>query len=387
MEPPEKARSGNPEFVWYQIPFKDGKLNFRICQRFFEELTNDQSEIRRRIEKSRGILLREFLKDDFKIVRENILHWNCTRMAHVPKNFLFKSFLEELESKIPSIITRREKSEILILYFYERRKADDTSFIVEDDLSLWVSLGFNSFDELIFYLGQLEANRRLKILRRHLREIEFQFTLPGLEYCDQLVANKKTATITEEQKYDMGLSFSGEQREPFINRSYKSRQLAAIMFTDIVGYTALMGSDEQKAVELLRKNREIQRPIIEQFDGRWIKEVGDGVLASFMNVSDAVYAAIKIQEVCNLSKEFSLRIGIHQGEVVFEHDDVFGDAVNIASRIQAIAEPGTIYVSESVYNNISNKKEMGARFVKIENLKNVKEAVKIYEILLQSVHL
>ena len=122
----------------------------------------------------------------------------------------------------------------------------------------------------------------------------------------------------------------------------QSRQLAAIMFTDIVGYTALMGKDEQKAFELLNKNRQIQKPIIEQYNGRWIKELGDGVMASFNTVSDAVSAAVKIQQACNLSNEFELRIGIHLGEVVFENDDVFGDGVNIASRIQAIAEPGEL---------------------------------------------
>ena len=74
----------------------------------------------------------------------------------------------------------------------------------------------------------------------------------------------------------------------------QSRKLAAIMFTDIVGYTALMGNDEQKAFELLRINREIQKPIIEEFGGRWIKELGDGVMATFPAVSDAAYAAIKI---------------------------------------------------------------------------------------------
>ena len=84
----------------------------------------------------------------------------------------------------------------------------------------------------------------------------------------------------------------------------QSRQLAAIMFTDIVGYTALMGKDEQKAFELLRKNREIQKPIIEEFGGRWIKELGDGIMASFPAVSNAVYAAIKIQEACYNSKAF-----------------------------------------------------------------------------------
>src|SRR5574339_46032 len=152
---------------------------------------------------------------------------------------------------------------------------------------------------------------------------------------------------------------------------YSSRQLAAIMFTDIVGYTALMGKDEQKAFEFLDINRRIQKPIIEQFNGRWIKELGDGVMASFNTVSDAVNAAIKIQQTCNATKEFQLRIGIHLGEVVFENDDVFGDGVNISSRIQAIANPGSIYVSEPVHQNVSNKKDIQTRFIQEVMLKNV----------------
>ncbi|MDQ6608927.1 MAG: hypothetical protein M3Y85_03810 [Bacteroidota bacterium] len=162
----------------------------------------------------------------------------------------------------------------------------------------------------------------------------------------------------------------------------QTRQLAAIMFTDIVGYTALMGNDEQKAFELLNINREIQKPIIEKLNGRWIKELGDGVMASFNTVSDAVNAAIKIQEDCNKANKFQLRIGIHLGEVVFENDDVFGDGVNIASRIQSAAKPGTIYVSESVHHNVSNKKDIQTKFVKEETLKNVKESVRMYEVVI-----
>jgi class 3 adenylate cyclase len=160
----------------------------------------------------------------------------------------------------------------------------------------------------------------------------------------------------------------------------QSRKLAAIMFTDIVGYTALMGNDEQKAFELLRKNREIQKPIIEEFGGRWIKELGDGVMATFPAVSNAAYAAIKIQEACNITKAFQLRIGIHQGEVVFENDDIFGDAVNIASRLQSLALPGSIFVSSSVQKDISNKNDIRSEFVRSENLKNVKETVSVYQI-------
>lgn len=160
-----------------------------------------------------------------------------------------------------------------------------------------------------------------------------------------------------------------------------TRQLAAIMFTDIVGYTALMGQDEEQAFRILQKNRAIQRPLIEQYGGRWIKELGDGVLASFNTVSAAVQAAINIQELCNKDKEFSLRIGIHQGEVIFEQDDIFGDAVNIASRIQALAPAGGIWISEAVHHNVFNKTEINSRFVGEEWLKNVREPVRIYEIV------
>ena len=161
----------------------------------------------------------------------------------------------------------------------------------------------------------------------------------------------------------------------------QSRQLAAIMFTDIVGYTALMGNDEEKAFRILNKNRELQKPIIEQFNGRWIKELGDGVMASFNTVSDSVNAAIKIQKESLAVPDLQLTIGIHLGEVVFENEDVFGDGVNIASRIQALSIPGSIYISEAIHNNISNKQGIETRFVKEEKLKNVDAPMRIYEVV------
>ena len=165
----------------------------------------------------------------------------------------------------------------------------------------------------------------------------------------------------------------------------QSRQLAAIMFTDIVGYTSMMGKNEKNAFEILNQNRGVQKPIIDQFNGRWIKELGDGVMASFLTASDAVNAAIKIQQACNAANIFQLRIGIHLGEVVFENEDVFGDGVNITSRIQSLAPPGGIWISESVQNNVANKNNINTEFVKIEHLKNVKEPVRIYQIKAEGV--
>jgi adenylate cyclase len=141
-----------------------------------------------------------------------------------------------------------------------------------------------------------------------------------------------------------------------------------------------MGRDENRAFEILRKNREIQKPLIERYHGKWIKELGDGVLASFHTVTDAVFCAAAIHQAAHNTDDLTLRIGIHLGEVVFENEDVFGDGVNIAARIQAIANPGTTFVSESVHHNVSNKKTIQTKFVKEESLKNVKEPVRIYEI-------
>ena len=143
----------------------------------------------------------------------------------------------------------------------------------------------------------------------------------------------------------------------------QSRQLAAIMFTDIVGYTALMDEDEQKAFDLLKKNRQIQRPIIEKYNGRWLKEMGDGVLAQFSSAYDSIQCAIEIQKAANEAGGFKLRIGIHLGEVVFEDADVFGDGVNLASRIQAIADPGGIYISESIQKSIRARSDIQSLYL------------------------
>ena len=163
-----------------------------------------------------------------------------------------------------------------------------------------------------------------------------------------------------------------------------SRQLAAIMFTDIAGYTALMGDNEQKAFELLKANRLLQQPLIQDYGGRWIKELGDGVLASFSNATDAVLCAIAIQQTSAKVPDLSLRIGIHTGDVIFEDNDVFGDSVNIAARLQALAPIGGIWISEQVQKNVANNRDITTRLVGDEVLRHVKEPVRVYQVKLIS---
>ena len=157
------------------------------------------------------------------------------------------------------------------------------------------------------------------------------------------------------------------------------RRLAAIMFTDIVGYTTLMGSDEDRAFEVLHKNRDIHSKFVTQFKGTLIKEMGDGMLVSFNLASDAVRCAIEIQKACR-KQDIPLKIGIHEGEMVFEGADVLGDGVNIASRLQELAGEGCVCISGPVYHDIKNKARIETEFIGEKSLKNVDEPIKVYKV-------
>ncbi len=158
-------------------------------------------------------------------------------------------------------------------------------------------------------------------------------------------------------------------------------QLAAIMFTDIFGYTAMMGRDEVKALELLRQNRHIHKPLIEKYNGTWIKEMGDGVLAKFDSAYDAVRCAIEIQQTARRTFKGQLRIGLHLGEIVIENGDIFGDGVNIASRIESIAIPGGIFLSEPFWKALRSKLDIKTKYLGEVSLKNVDDPVGIYYVI------
>jgi len=156
------------------------------------------------------------------------------------------------------------------------------------------------------------------------------------------------------------------------------RQLAAIMFTDIVGYTALMGKDSQKALELVRINKELQKPLVEKYNGKWLKEMGDGAMAQFSTVLDAINCSIDIQESARAKLDAKLRIGIHLGDVTVEEDDVYGDGVNVASRLESIADAGGIYISESIEKAIQGQTDVQAKYLGEVKLKNVAYGVRTY---------
>jgi len=161
----------------------------------------------------------------------------------------------------------------------------------------------------------------------------------------------------------------------------QSHQLAAILFADIVGYTAMMQEDENSAVKKINRFRETVELISSELNGKIIQYYGDGSLLLFNSSIDAVEFAKLLQEDLAEPQGIPVRIGIHMGDVLLQSGNIFGDVVNIASRLQAMAPPGGIYISEMVYRNIANKKDIESVFVKEERLKNIKIPVHIYEVL------
>src|SRR5712692_1133939 len=160
-----------------------------------------------------------------------------------------------------------------------------------------------------------------------------------------------------------------------------TRQLAAIMFSDVVGYTAIMGRDEHAALHALDVHRELLRILLPKFNGRMVGEIGDGTLTSFHSALEAVNCAREVQESLQDQPELKVRIGIHLGDVIFSKNTVLGDGVNVASRIHALAPPGGICVSAHIYDEIRNKP--GTRFKDLseQRLKNVSRPVRVYQIV------
>ena len=158
----------------------------------------------------------------------------------------------------------------------------------------------------------------------------------------------------------------------------QKRKLAAIVFTDIVGFTKLSSENEPVALQILETQRELLKPIVESHNGEWLKEIGDGLLLSFGTIHDAVDCSIAIQNAVKDVENLILRIGIHQGEVVFQGSDVVGDDVNIASRIEPFSAPGGIAISGRVNASLERHPEYETVYLGKPKLKGVSQEVKAY---------
>jgi TolB-like protein/Tfp pilus assembly protein PilF len=158
-----------------------------------------------------------------------------------------------------------------------------------------------------------------------------------------------------------------------------TRHLAAIMFTDMVGYTALMQENEQLALQKRSQNMAIFENSLSKYDGTLLQYYGDGTLSINTSAVNAILSAIEMQTLCR-QENIDLRIGIHIGEILKDENGIYGDSVNVASRIESLALPGSIFISEKIYDDIKNYEGIHARLIGSFELKNVKQPLQVYAV-------
>src|SRR6266550_4654533 len=169
--------------------------------------------------------------------------------------------------------------------------------------------------------------------------------------------------------------------------SSRKRKLAAILHADVVGFSRLMGEDEAGTHRALRELRRALDPLIATHGGRIVGTAGDSLLADFSSVVDALSCAVEMQraalainEPIPQQRRLELRIGVNLGDVIVDGDDIFGDGVNIAARLEGLARPGTICISHTVYDQVRNKLDLDYRPLGNHRVKNIAEPVRAYAV-------
>jgi class 3 adenylate cyclase/pimeloyl-ACP methyl ester carboxylesterase len=171
------------------------------------------------------------------------------------------------------------------------------------------------------------------------------------------------------------------------------RRLAAIVAVDVAGYSRLMGVDEEGTLAQLKGHRQaLVDPKIEEHRGRIVKTTGDGMLIEFASVVDAVRCAVEVQRGMSernarvsVDKRIEFRVGINLGDIIIDDDDIYGDDVNIAARLEAIAEPGGICISRQAHDHLLEKLSFTCEKLGLRNLKNIAKPVEVYSVNFSSV--
>src|SRR5438034_1954434 len=169
--------------------------------------------------------------------------------------------------------------------------------------------------------------------------------------------------------------------------SSRKRKLAAILHADVVGFSRLMGEDEAGTHQALGELRRAVDPLIVAHGGRIVGTAGDSLLADFSSIVDALNCAIDMQRAaCAVNepippqRRLELRIGVNLGDVIVDGDNIFGDGVNIAARLEGLARPGTICISHTVYDQVRNKLDLDYRPLGSHRVKNIAEPVRAYAV-------
>lgn len=162
--------------------------------------------------------------------------------------------------------------------------------------------------------------------------------------------------------------------------SARQRLLVAIMFTDIEGYTSLMQTDEKKGIAFRDRHREVFDATTKKYNGRILQYYGDGTLSTFPSAIDAVHCGIEMQLAFREEPRIPIRIGIHSGDIIVSDEEIIGDGVNVAARIEALAMTGSVYISDKVYDEVKNQDDLLTASMGVHRLKNVAKPMEVYAV-------
>ena len=168
------------------------------------------------------------------------------------------------------------------------------------------------------------------------------------------------------------------------------RKLTAILSADVKGYSRLMGADEVGTIRILQTYRGVMSDLIQKKGGRVVDSPGDNVLAEFASVVDALESAVEIQRELKVrnadrseNRRMEFRIGVNLGDVIEEEDRIYGDGVNIAARMEGLAEGGGICISGTAFDHVRNKLPLGYQYLGEQTVKNIAEPVRAYKVLME----
>ena len=254
-------------------------------------------------------------------------------------------------------------------------------YLTNFQLKKWIQTAREKWKQRKVDRSQPLANEEIELNQR---EADLQQRVADLQKELAAAAQAMPAAVTHEEPNIIDLSqpqvrskaAAADEEAPTEPR----RKLAAIVFTDIVDYSTLANRDEKAALKLIKQQRKLLKPVVKKFEGEWLKELGDGLLLSFDSSLNAVECALAIQQAAREVEHLELRIGIHQGDVVREGNDILGDGVNIASRIEEYAPVGGVAVSGKIQQDLISQPQYEVRLLGEFVLDGLAQKAEIYTV-------
>jgi len=228
------------------------------------------------------------------------------------------------------------------------------------------------------FIREVRLNRAMEMLRQdswNVSEVSYKVGFSSTSYFIKCFRD-----LYGYPPGEVGKSKLIEDGPVTVDQPSLGHQLAAIMFTDIRDYTALMQRDEVKAVEFRNRHREVFNAITKKYKGKILQYYGDGTLSTFSSAIDAVRCGIEMQLAFQEAPRIPVRVGIHTGDILCTEDDIIGDGVNIASRIESLSVAGSVFISEKVYDEVKNQPDIHTVSMGVFDLKNVDKPIEVFAI-------